>query len=225
MTANGTIVILNGTPRSGKSSLARAIQDELDGTWINLGVDVFSTAIPERWRPGIGLRPGDERPELEPLIPVLYDALYGSVVACSRRGLNVVVDVGHHDDYSEPLGILGRVATSLEHLPAYLIGVRCGTPVILARRQTAVAVDGGGYVTSDPTGAVPEIVLRWERAVHDPGIYDLEVDTAALTPREGARAIGRRMDDGPPTAWRTLAKQARQRATPTGNEVQSRTQI
>ncbi len=39
--------------------------------------------------------------------------------------------------------------------------------------------DGGRrYVTSGPGGEVPDVVRRWERAVHDPGIYDLEVDTS-----------------------------------------------
>jgi chloramphenicol 3-O phosphotransferase len=33
----GQIVILNGTPRSGKSSIATMIQDTFDGVWMNLG--------------------------------------------------------------------------------------------------------------------------------------------------------------------------------------------
>jgi hypothetical protein len=35
----GRIVILNGPPRSGKSSIAAAIQARFDGVWMNLGVD------------------------------------------------------------------------------------------------------------------------------------------------------------------------------------------
>ena len=108
----GTVVVLNGTPRSGKSTVARALQRSSDGIWINLGVDVFADVIPEALRPGIGLRPGGERPDLEDAVVALFDALYASVVACSRSGLNVVVDVGHHDDYSKPLGILAKVAGS-----------------------------------------------------------------------------------------------------------------
>jgi len=37
----GQIVILNGAPRSGKSSIVAAIQKTFDGPWMNLGVDVF----------------------------------------------------------------------------------------------------------------------------------------------------------------------------------------
>jgi chloramphenicol 3-O phosphotransferase len=44
------------------------IQQTFDGAWMNLGVDVFSGYVtPPRYRPGMGLRPGGERPEIEAL--------------------------------------------------------------------------------------------------------------------------------------------------------------
>src|SRR6266566_3245146 len=61
----GQIVILNGTPRSGKSSIATVIQNTFEGVWMNLGVDRFKQMTPERYQPGIGLRPGGERSDLE----------------------------------------------------------------------------------------------------------------------------------------------------------------
>lgn len=90
----GQIIILNGAPRSGKSSIAQAIQDSLDGACMNLGVDVYEQATPRRYRPGIGLRPGGERPDLEALVPGFYATLYESVGAHSRLGLNIVADPG-----------------------------------------------------------------------------------------------------------------------------------
>nr|WP_244885872.1 chloramphenicol phosphotransferase CPT family protein [Heyndrickxia shackletonii] len=38
---HGNIVILNGAPRSGKSSIATEIQNTFEGVWMNLGVDQF----------------------------------------------------------------------------------------------------------------------------------------------------------------------------------------
>ena len=201
---SGTVVVLNGTPRSGKSTVARALQQSSDGIWINLGVDVFADVIPEGLRPGIGLRPGGERPDLEDAVVALFDALYASVVASSRSGLNVVVDVGHHDDYSKPLGILARVAGELRALPAYFVGVRCPVEVIMARRDADA--DGGRYVTSAPDGTVPDIVGRWERAVHHPGLYDLEVDTSSASPEVCAAAVVHRLDEGPPVAFAELTQ-------------------
>ena len=110
MTKSGQIVVLNGAPRSGKSSIVAAIQETFDGPWMNLGVDAFVRHItPRCYRSGIGLRPGGERPELEPLVPVFYAGMYESIAAHSRLGLNVVVDVGHHDAYIHPRGIFARV--------------------------------------------------------------------------------------------------------------------
>ena len=100
----GQIIILNGVPRSGKSSIVAVIQETFDGVWMNMGVDRFMHMTPARYQPGIGLRPGGERQDLEPLVPILYAAMYESIAAHSRLGLHVVVDVGHHDAYAIPLG-------------------------------------------------------------------------------------------------------------------------
>lgn len=195
----GHIIILNGPPRSGKSSIATAIQDHFPGVWLNLGVDQFMAMTPQRYYPGIGLRPGGERPDLEPLIVQLYHAMYHSIAAHSRLGLNVVVDVGHHDSYSVPRHILPACARLLVGLPALLVGVRCPIEVILARRQaTGYPADAGAW------GAVQ----RWQAAVHNPGIYDLEVDSSRTTPEACAAAIRQRLESGEPlTAVSQLAQE------------------
>ncbi len=212
MAGTGTIVVLNGAPRSGKSALAGAMQASDRRTWMNLGVDTFSEHVtPERLRPGIGLRPGGERPDLEEHVPLLFDGLFAAVAALSRSGLDVVVDVGLHDDYSQPLGILVRVAALLHDLPAYFVGVRCPLEVIMDRRDAVAAEGTGGagrYATRGPGGEVPDAVVRWERAVHDPGVYDLEVDTSVGSPSECAAAVEARTEAGPPTAFRELARRA-----------------
>ena len=73
----------------------------------------------------------------------------------------------------------------------------------MARRDAGA---GGRYATSAPDGTVPDIVGRWERAVHDPGLYDLEVDTSSASPEACAAAIARRLDEGPPVAFAELAQ-------------------
>ena len=201
----GTIVVLNGAPRAGKTTVARALQQSSDRIWLHLGVDAFADVTPARLRPGIGLRPGGERPDLEEAVVALFDALYAAVVAWSRSGLDVVVDIGHHDDYSKPLGILGKVARELRTLPAYFVGVRCPVEVIMARRDAGVGATGRSYVASAPDGSVPDVIFRWERAVHDPGIYDVEVDTSSTSPESCAAAVARRLAAGPPTAFAELA--------------------
>jgi chloramphenicol 3-O phosphotransferase len=199
-------VVLNGPPRSGKSSIVKVIQETFEGPWMNLGVDVFGRCVtPPRYRPGMGLRPGGERPDIEALIPALYAALYDSVAAHSRQGLNVVVDVGHHDAYSAPLKVLPDAARRLRGLPALLVGIRCPLEVIMARRDAGHAGREGHYVMSGPRGEIPEPVLRWQRHVHLPGIYDLEIDTSTVTPEAAAAMIRDRFEGPPPSAFRLLA--------------------
>lgn len=188
----GQIVILNGAPRSGKSSIATVIQSTFEGVWMNLGVDHFMQMTPERYHPGIGLRPGGECPDLEPLIVVLYRAMYGAIAQHSRLGLNVVVDVGHHDAYSIPRGILPNCARQLKGLPVLLVGMRCPLEVIMERRRATWYT---GYAADD---LVPKAVSLWQQTVHVPGIYDLEVDTSVLSPEECAGIIRQRLEDGPP---------------------------
>lgn len=203
----GQVIILNGAPRSGKSSIARAIQESFDGVWMNLGVDSYEQVTPPRLRPGIGLRPGGERPDLEVFVPRLYAALYESIAAHSRLGLNVVTDVGHHDAYSKPLGCLADCARRLAGLPVLFVGVRCPIETIMERR--AASEPGRGYVTGSSDDPVPLPVRLWQEAVHRPGLYDLEVDTSVLSPEQCAEAIRQRLHDGvPPGAIERLAQAA-----------------
>jgi chloramphenicol 3-O phosphotransferase len=170
---------------------------------MNLGVDVFCRAVtPPRCQPGIGLRPGGERPDLEAFVQLSYAALYDSVAAHSRHGLNVVVDVGHHDDYSQPLHVLRDAARRLGGLPVLFVGVRCPVEVVMERRGDTVDRFSDDEFTD---GAIPPPVLRWQREVHRPGVYDLEVDTSVATPEQCAELIRQRLGGPPPTAFWDLA--------------------
>ncbi len=151
---------------------------------------------PEKYWPGIGLRPGGERPDLEPLVLDLYLALYDSIVAHSRRGLNVVAEFGHHDAYSRPRDIFRRCARRLEDLPVLLVGVHCPLEEIMRRRNAGA--NGSTYVTGTPADPVPEPVRHWEEAVHRPGIYDLEVDTSISSPEACAELIRQRLGERNP---------------------------
>ena len=183
--APGQIVILNGAPRSGKSSIVAAIQETFDGVWINLGVDVARKMTPPQVQPGIGLRPGEGGHPAARYVPVLYAGLYDSVAAHSRVGLNVAVDVGHYD-----AAILADAAQRLVGLPVLFVGVHCPIETIMERRR---ASEPGAYAMSAEDEPIPAPVLRWQREVHGGWIYDLELDTSRLSAAECASAIGERL--------------------------------
>lgn len=188
---------MNGAPCSGKSSIVAVIQETFDGVWVNLGVDVARAMTPPHLQPGIGLRPGEAAHAAAPFVPLLYAALYDSVAAHSRLGVNVAVDVGHYD-----AAILADAAGRLEGLPVLFVGVRCPIEVIIGRRRAA---ETGRYapLADEP---VPAPVLRWQEEVHGGWAYDLELDTSVLSPAECAAAIRRRLDALPaPAAFARLA--------------------
>ena len=197
----GTIVLLNGAPRSGKSSIARAVQDSAPGTWINLGVDAAMAMQPAAIHPGIGLRPGGKRPDLEPIVKQLYGALFDSIAAYVRAGVNVVSDIGIHDSYSQPLGVLDNAVKRLAGLPVLFVGVVAPIDVIMARRNADPR--GGYYAAGDD---VPEPVRLWQDAPHAHGTYDLTIDMSEVTPEQAAAMVKALIESWPAaTAFERLS--------------------
>ena len=72
----------------------------------------------------------------------------------------------------------------LEGLPVLVVGVRCPLNEIM-RRRAGSASHCARATAAEP---VPPPFRRWQSAVHDPGVYDLEVDTAQSSPAECAEA-------------------------------------
>jgi chloramphenicol 3-O phosphotransferase len=112
-------------------------------------------------------------PEVEAHVPILFAALYESVAAHAWLGLDVVMDVNHHESYSSPHDILRDCARRLTGLPVLFAGVRCPADVIAAVELAQIAS-------------------------HAHGRYDLEIDTSVSSPAEGAELIRRRLAGGPP---------------------------
>ncbi len=178
----GRIVILNGAPRSGKSTLARAVQDHVPGRWINWGVDAFNAMLPAALLPGIGLRPGGERADLEPIVKRLHASYFSALAGFARAGFDVVADLGLHADYASPYDPMVALTHELGDLDWLLVGVDCDIEIIMARRNA----DPGIYVAGP---GIPPPVARWQAVVHAGHDYGLRLDMGRLTPEEGAARI------------------------------------
>jgi chloramphenicol 3-O phosphotransferase len=177
----GWIVILNGIPRSGKTSIATELV-RLRPSALCIGVDLLNRALPAL-APTIGLRPYSIGPvegyaEKQVVAEWLFLSLYRWATWLSDSGLDVIVDVGHHDDYLAPIGLTERCLALLNDRERVLkVGVRCDCEEV-ARRREICGMSGN-----------LALIATWDRAVHSGWIYDVEVWTSALSAEECAREV------------------------------------
>ncbi|WP_435216294.1 chloramphenicol phosphotransferase CPT family protein [Streptomyces sp. bgisy034] len=182
-TAPGTVVLLNGTSSSGKSSIARALLDVLDGSWFHLPVDAFHAL-----RGGSPIADEDLQAEIDRTAKGFHRAVAGMAAG----GNNLVVDY--------PLSRRWRLLDLLDLLvPEHtvLIGVRCPLPE-LERRERARGDRQPGLAA-----------MQFDQ-VHAHGRHDLDVDTSVLTAAECADRIRAFLPDRRrPTAFEELRRTLR----------------
>ncbi|MFT7841197.1 chloramphenicol phosphotransferase [Saccharothrix sp. BKS2] len=184
----GRVVLLNGTSSAGKTTLARAIQDESGTPFVHWGIDtLFGLVPPNRGggRDGPLSRDGfwydrtgsdaDGRPSV-----VIHCGGFGrrvlrsaqlAAAAFARGGDDLVVD-----ELLPAPDLLSGWAAALSGLEVLLVSVTC--PLAVAERRERER--------SNPVGPA----RGHFGAVHDHGVpYDLTVDTTSGTPAEPARTV------------------------------------
>lgn len=168
------VIVLNGGSSSGKSTLARALQDELPEAWLSLSVDTLVDAMPARLTAGgdgIGFA-DDGAVDVGPDFTALQDAWTTGLVAMARAGAHLVVD----DVFLGGTASQRRWLDALGDVPTLWVGVRCA-PEVAARRE------------AERGDRVAGMAARQAEAVHRGVGYDLEVDTTGTDPADGARTI------------------------------------
>lgn len=161
------IIVLNGTSSSGKTTLARALQERAGRSLLNFSLDTVLYTLPPREL--ARLTRGDD------LVDVPYDSLVAGHFACvkelARAGLSLVVDTAvtarrRAEQLVEAVG--GQ--------DVLLVGVEC--PVeILERREAARGDRRAGLAR-----AQSRTIHRWLR-------YDVVVNTEAAAPEDNALSI------------------------------------
>jgi len=184
----GTIVVLNGTASAGKTSIARALQTQMDEPFLDAGIDRFLGMLPARylerplWEDVMGLfdRPGTVGWQL-------ISAMHHAIAALAGRGCSVVAD-----HVMVETAWVTECARLFADLPAYFVAVRCPLDVVVRRERER----------GDRT--LGEARLQYP-LVHRHGAYDVEVDTSLMSAVECAAAIRRHIETRPPEAFRALA--------------------
>lgn len=179
------IIMLNGVSSSGKSSIARALQDAWITPLLHVGVDTFIDMMPARYcgegqeaRYGlqfvpvqtpegalVEIRPG-------PYAKRLFAGMIGAIGALARTGNDIIVDeVLFGDD------MLRQYVRELRGQTVYFVAIHCALEIVEQRERER----GDRFINS----ARAQFPL-----VHNPTRhYDLELDTSSSSSNELAGLI------------------------------------
>lgn len=179
----GRIILLNGPPSSGKSTLAAALQGLLEEPYYHRSLDDFRRGYPDRyWLADDGT-----------LFRRVLQGYLLSLHAMASVGHNIIAEAVITPDRLE------RYLTLFTDFPVLFVGVRC--PLEEAQRREQERGDR-------LKGPINLAALGFD-LVHAHGPYDLEIDTFHSTPAEAARRIKEVLAAPPiPTAFERLRAQS-----------------
>lgn len=196
MTGKGKIILLNGSSSAGKTTLAMALQEELDQPYQHIALDQFRDGLP-------GLFRGYNSPSGTPgyrglnVVPMDHDSgvrvthvRFGDIGKRMLRGMHRAIAAfaceGNHvivDDLMLHPWILEDYVDVLQGFYVLFVGVRCPMDVVNEREKKR-------------RGRFPGTAMSHFHEVHAHDLYDLEIDTSNVSPRAGARVIKRYLESG-----------------------------
>lgn len=201
--APGNIILLNGAASAAKTKIIAVLQSVLNTPYLYTSFARFSSGIPNldpskraRWAKNQG-----QTFLAQPLKQ--SSPLGGQLITGMHQTIAVLAHLGHHvivDHTSCDSRWLRECAELFCELPTFFVGV-LSSPIMLEPQAR-----GSANHTYDQGQAQLT-------AVHIPGVYDLELDTALFSPLECAMQIKHRMQAGPPSvamswlkAWEDYTK-------------------
>lgn len=181
-----TVIFINGTSSSGKTSLLKALQKKLQEPYLDMGIDKFIWMLPSRYldRPlwdevlGKALHAG-------PVGLTLFSGMHHAIAAAASRGNNVIADHAFVEK-----AWVDECASLFAGMNAYLIGLYCPLEVLEQREKDR----------KDRT--LGQAGLQFD-VIHKYTKYDLELDTSKLTTEECADNVIERLKT-PPAAFRQI---------------------
>lgn len=181
----GHIIFLNGTSSSGKTTLAKALQEKLSDPYMYISIDDFFHMYPDRF-----LSPTDRKgvQVLKKLVPAVLSGLHRSVAALAQSGNNVLVDHLLQEE-----GLLQECVEYWAGIDVLFVGVKC--PLEIAEQRERERGDRN----------IGTARYQFER-VHIHELYDLEIDTSLLSVDECVARIIRWISNKPEeSAFQKLA--------------------
>lgn len=196
------IIFLNGASSSGKTSIAKELQNLFTEPYLNAGVDSFFKMVPKRFITAKGPNALFEWLEtsknkspcltlkLHPWGEQLIMGMYNAIASLARSGNNIITD-----EIAINKEVLRHGAEILSPFKVYFIGVKCPQEILEKREVLR---------KNQPTNSA----RGQYQLVHDHGDYDFEVDTSLMSPLECAVKIKRYIEKNTnPTCFKKLIEQ------------------
>lgn len=154
------VIVLNGGSSSGKSTIARALQDILPATWLTFSVDDLIEAMPRTG--GDIVFHADGSIDVGPGFRAIEGAWMHGIAEMARAGAPVIID----DVFLGGAASQERWRAALAGLGVLWVGVHCD-PDTAAAREASRGDRTAGMARSQAV------------SVHDGVRYDVVVDSAA----------------------------------------------
>jgi chloramphenicol 3-O phosphotransferase len=199
----GTTIFLNGTSSAGKTTLARALQEQLSEQYIHVALDQFRDGMPDKYR-GLNSLPGTTGNAGLNVVPVTdtkqpyTEIRFGrdgrNMLRGMRRAMAAMVQSGNNiiiDDIILQTEFLADYLCVFAPFKVVFVGVRCPKDVISVRE-------------GNRPGRFPGTAIGHFDVCHAHGVYDVEVDTSVMQPVECAAAIVTFLQNKQPAAFEQL---------------------
>ena len=176
------VIVLNGGSSSGKSALAACLQEQLEGTWLALGVDDLIRALShgplDTSAGGTFAITSEGSVVVGEAFRAAELAWYEGLGAVARSGTGLIID----EVFLGGGASQARLRSALGGLSVVWVGVRCDAAVAEARERRR---------GNRNTGMARDQAERVHRGVH----YDMVVETDDMAPIDCARTIVRWIED------------------------------
>ena len=167
------VILLNGVSSAGKSSIAQALQATLNGLYFFVEFDGFLGMVPANYKSDAALWSENQARIMR---------AYGSVLlAYLDCGLNLILD----SVLPQGSRLLSQLTGILAPYDVYFVGLHCPLAELEARERNR---------GDRPIGQARLQFVAY--GVHEHGHYDLQLDTAWLSPKDAAVQITQCVESG-----------------------------
>jgi chloramphenicol 3-O-phosphotransferase len=209
----GQVIVINGTSGAGKTTTCAAFARQAEEPYLMFGMDLLAgTLLPARYTMfGSMKEQGYQPTAYGPVCMQALSAMHAMIAAAASTGPSVVVD---HLMFVDP-PVLQDAIWRMAEVPVLFVNLKPSRDVLEKRVTTREINFIPPPIQEAMAAAGPEIVQAFATQLGAVGpwfyehayandIYDLELDSSAMTPEQVCEKIEARLSGGPGTAFARL---------------------